>query len=311
MKSKMPAKNMMLLLMTAFIWGTTFVMQRLGAEHVGAFTFNGARFAVGAAVLLPAAFFYENRIRKTDENPAAAERRRRVTLRAGLACGICMWAASGLQQMAIPLTEVGKAGFLTALYIVMVPVFHFFLFRTSNGRTWAGVALSLAGLYLLSMQEGLTLEKADILLLLCAMIFAIHILTVDRLGGEANGVGISCLQFAVAALLSFAVAFAFESPDTASIRTALVPIAYAGILSCGVAYTFQILGQKNADPAIASLILSLESVISAAGGFFVLGQSLSPREIAGCALMFLAVVIVQLPEKAEAGTLSCETGQET
>jgi drug/metabolite transporter (DMT)-like permease len=194
-------------------------------------------------------------------------------------------------------TDVGKAGFLTAMYIVIVPVLHFFLTRRSSLRLWISAAIAAAGLYFLSISGSWTLETGDILLILCAFVFSLHILCIDHFSGTSDGVTVSCLQFLTAAVLSWAGALLTETVLWDTIRQAGPAILYAGVFSCGVAYTLQIIGQKGADPGPASLILSLESVVSVAAGFLYLGQALTARELLGCALMFAAIVLVQLPEK--------------
>ena len=286
---RLPAKNAILLFLAALIWGTAFVAQSVGMDYVGPFTFNACRYVIGSAVLFPLILLGKRR--------TGGKLISRDDLRAGAACGFFLAVASNLQQAGIMTTDVGKAGFLTAMYIVIVPVLHFFLTRRSSLRLWISAAIAAAGLYFLSISGSWTLEVGDILLILCAFVFSLHILCIDHFSGTSDGVTVSCLQFLTAAVLSWAGALLTETVLWDTIRQAGPAILYAGVFSCGVAYTLQIIGQKGADPGPASLILSLESVVSVAAGFFLLGQDLTVREMLGCALMLLAIVLVQLPEK--------------
>ena len=286
---RLPAKNAILLFLAALIWGTAFVAQSVGMDYVGPFTFNACRYVIGSAVLFPLILLGKRR--------TGGKLISRDDLRAGAACGFFLAVASNLQQAGIMTTDVGKAGFLTAMYIVIVPVLHFFLTRRSSLRLWISAAIAAAGLYFLSISGSWSLETGDILLILCAFVFSLHILCIDHFSGTSDGVTVSCLQFLTAAVLSWAGALLTETVLWDTIRQAGPAILYAGVFSCGVAYTLQIIGQKGADPGPASLILSLESVVSVAAGFFLLGQDLTVRELLGCALMFLALVLVQLPEK--------------
>ena len=286
---RLPAKNAILLFLAALIWGTAFVAQSVGLDYVGPFTFNACRYVIGSAVLFPLILLGKRR--------TGGKLISRDDLRAGAACGFFLAVASNLQQAGIMTTDVGKAGFLTAMYIVIVPVLHFFLTRRSSLRLWISAAIAAAGLYFLSISGSWSLETGDILLILCAFMFSLHILCIDHFSGTSDGVTVSCLQFLTAAVLSWAGALLTETVLWDTIRQAGPAILYAGVFSCGVAYTLQIIGQKGADPGPASLILSLESVVSVAAGFLFLGQALTVRELLGCALMFLAIVLVQLPEK--------------
>ena len=286
---RLPAKNAILLFLAALIWGTAFVAQSVGMDYVGPFTFNACRYVIGSAVLFPLILLGKRR--------TGGKLISRDDLRAGMACGFFLAVASNLQQAGIMTTDVGKAGFLTAMYIVIVPVLHFFLTRRSSLRLWISAAIAAAGLYFLSISGSWSLETGDILLILCAFVFSLHILCIDHFSGTSDGVTVSCLQFLTAAVLSWAGALLTETVLWDTIRQAGPAILYAGVFSCGVAYTLQIIGQKGADPGPASLILSLESVVSVAAGFFLLGQALTVRELLGCALMFLAIMLVQLPEK--------------
>jgi len=218
----------------------------------------------------------------------------------GLACGIFLCLASNFQQFGIKYTTVGKAGFITACYIVLVPIFGLFLKKKCSPFIWVAVAMSVAGLYLLCITDGFSIGKGDILVLICAVLFAVHILVIDYYSPKVDGVKMSCIQFLVCGILSGIPALIFEKPEMSAILTAWQPILYAGVMSCGVAYTLQIIGQKNMNPTVASLILSLESCISVLAGWVILGQHLSGREITGCVIMFAAIILAQLPQKEKA-----------
>ena len=214
----------------------------------------------------------------------------------GLACGVILCIASNLQQFGIMEASVGKSGFFTALYIVMIPVIGIFIGKRPGIKLWFCVALAVVGMYLLCMKDGsFTIERADIMLLLCALAFSFHILVVDYFSPKVDGVKMSCIQFFVCGVLSAVGMLFTETPDISNIQAAWLPLLYAGLLSCGVGYTLQIVGQKGINPVIASLIMSLESVISALAGWVILGQVLSPKEILGCVLMFVAIIITQIP----------------
>lgn len=296
MNNKKVSRSLMLLL-AAFVWGVAFVAQSMGMEHMGPFTFNAARFLLGGMVLLPfaAANQYGNgRYKKTKK-----ERRDylKVSILGGICCGIALTIGGNLQQCGMLYTSVGKAGFLTALYIVLVPVFGIFMKKKPGRRIWIGCVLALLGLYLLCIHGSFSLNYGDVLLLLGAVAFTFHIIVIDHFSVKANCVMMSCIQFLFSGVVSTVLAFIFEEPSFGAILGGTLPILYAGILSCGVGYTLQILGQKYVEPAVASLILSLESVISVLAGWVILKEILSLRELLGCGLMFAAVVLVQLPER--------------
>ena len=295
-------KNNVLLVLTALIWGCSFVAQSVGMDYVGPFTFNAVRCLIGAAVLIPVILFMDKSARKsglTDEEMKSRRGDTKTLITGGICCGLALGIASSLQQWGILFTTVGKAGFITALYIVLVPIFGIFLKKKAGVRIWISVAISVAGLYLLCITDKLVLAKGDILVLLCAVVFTIHILVIDYFSPKADSVRIACTQFFITGVLSAIPMFLFETPRLSDIFAAAVPVLYAGVLSSGVAYTLQIVAQKDADPTVASLILSLESVFSVLGGWVILGQKLSIREIAGCILMFSAIILAQLPGKPE------------
>ena len=295
----MKLKNGGMLLLTAFIWGTAFVAQSVGMDYVGGFTFNMARSLIGSAVLLPVIWFMgRNSSKKAEETQGSGSRK--DLLWGGLACGILMCLASNFQQFGIKYTTVGKAGFITACYIVLVPILGLFLKKKCSPFIWLAVAMSVAGLYLLCITDGFSIGKGDILVLICAVLFSFHILVIDYYSPKVDGVKLSCIQFLVCGILSGIPALIFEKPEMSAVLTAWQPILYAGVMSCGVAYTLQIIGQKNMNPTVASLILSLESCISVLAGWVILGQQLSAREIAGCVIMFAAIILAQLPQKEKA-----------
>lgn len=290
-------RQSLILFMAAAIWGGAFVAQSVGMDYVGPYTFIAARNVVALAVLLPWVVM-KNRSRGKGDGQPRKKRNRKLLLSGGTCCGICLFAASALQQIGIKYTTVGKAGFITAMYIVLVPVFGIFLKKKTGVRVWIAVAVALAGLYLLCMTKGdFYLQKGDLYILGCAAVFAVHILVVDHFSPLVDGVELSCVQFAVNAVLGTVIMFLVEQPDMADLLAAWLPVLYAGALSSGVGYTFQIIGQKGMNPTAASLILSLESVISVLAGWLLLRQTLTVRELAGCALAFAAIILVQLPAK--------------
>ena len=298
-KQQIPLKNSLLLLLTATIWGVAFVAQSVGMDYVGGFTFNMARSLIGSAVLLPVIWFMgRNSSKKAEETQGSGSRK--DLLWGGLACGILMCLASNFQQFGIKYTTVGKAGFITACYIVLVPILGLFLKKKCSPFIWLAVAMSVAGLYLLCITDGFSIGKGDILVLICAVLFSFHILVIDYYSPKVDGVKLSCIQFLVCGILSGIPALIFEKPEMCAVLTAWQPILYAGVMSCGVAYTLQIIGQKNMNPTVASLILSLESCISVLAGWVILGQQLSAREITGCVIMFAAIILAQLPQKEKA-----------
>lgn len=291
---KQQIKSSLILLLTATIWGVAFVAQSVGMEYIGPFTFNAIRCVLGELVLIPVILVLKKKKETGAENQ---EKEDKKTLWAGgIACGVILCIASNLQQFGIMEASVGKSGFFTALYIVMIPVIGIFIGKRPGIKLWFCVALAVVGMYLLCMKDGsFTIERADIMLLLCALAFSFHILVVDYFSPRVDGVKMSCIQFFVCGVLSAVGMLFTETPDISNIQAAWLPLLYAGLLSCGVGYTLQIVGQKGINPVIASLIMSLESVISALAGWVILGQVLSPKEILGCILMFVAIIITQIP----------------
>ena len=286
-------KNNILLVLTALIWGCAFVAQSVGMDYVGPFTFNMARFLIGAIVLLPVIWFMD-RQRKTGAEKGAGQK---TLIIGGICCGIALAVASTLQQWGILFTTVGKAGFITAMYIVIVPLLGIFIGKKVRPLIIGCVAIAVVGFYFLCMTESLRLGLGDFLVLLCAIAFSIHILVIDHFSPKVDGVKMSAIQFLTAAIISAVPTLLWEQPVFTEILQAWQPVLYAGVMSCGVAYTLQIIAQKNADPTVASLLLSLEYVFSVLAGWVLLGQGLSLKEMFGCVLIFCAIILAQLPEK--------------
>ena len=286
-------KNNILLVLTALIWGCAFVAQSVGMDYVGPFTFNMARFLIGAIVLLPVIWFMDRQWKTGAEKGAG----QKTLIVGGICCGIALAVASTLQQWGILFTTVGKAGFITAMYIVIVPLLGIFIGKKVRLLIIGCVAIAVVGFYFLCMTESLRLGLGDFLVLLCAIAFSIHILVIDHFSPKVDGVKMSAIQFLTAAIISAVPTLLWEQPVFTEILQAWQPVLYAGVMSCGVAYTLQIIAQKNADPTVASLLLSLESVFSVLAGWVLLGQGLSLKEMFGCVLIFCAIILAQLPEK--------------
>lgn len=288
-----------LLLLTACIWGVAFVAQSVGMEYVGPFTFNFVRSILGGLVLIPCIFFLKREKKAEAEKVSEEEKKaqRKTLLVGGICCGVALCLASNFQQIGIQYTTVGKAGFITACYIVIVPVIGLFMKKKCSPMIWLSVLLAVVGLYLLCINEQFSIGYGDILVFVCAILFSVHILIVDYFSPKVDGVKMSCIQFLVCGLLSGIAMLFAEQSQLSAVLLAWKPIAYAGIMSCGVGYTLQIVGQKGMNPTIASLILSLESCISVLAGWLLLGQTLSMREGLGCVVMFAAIILAQLPAK--------------
>ena len=298
-KQTIPLKNSLILLLTATIWGVAFVAQSVGMDYVGGFTFNAVRSIIGSIVLLPVILFLDRQKTPAVRTEEEKKSGQKTLLMGGIACGICLCLASNFQQFGIKYTTVGKAGFITACYIVIVPILGLFLKKKCSPYIWGAVVMALIGLYLLCITDGFSIGKGDILVMICAVLFSLHILVIDYFSPKVDGVKMSCIQFLVCGILSGIPALIFENPQISSILAAWQPILYAGVMSCGIAYTLQIVGQKNMNPTVASLILSLESCISVLAGWIILGQSMSRKEILGCVIMFAAIILAQLPEKTD------------
>ncbi len=286
-------RGSLLLLLTAMIWGVAFVAQRVGMEHMPPLAFNGIRMLLAGVLLLPVLLASDRR--NPDHRPASPTARRRQRT-AGLLCGSLLFAASTLQQIGLVYTSAGKAGFITALYVVLVPVAAWLFYRKNPGKAiWLSVVMAVIGLFLLCVPSGrLSLNQGDLLVLGCAVCFTGHILVVDHYSPSVDGIRLSCTQFFVCGALSMIISVMTEHMTWEGIRQALIPILYAGGLSGAVGYTLQIVAQRDTNPAVASLMMCMESVFSALSGALLLGETMTGRETAGCCIMFAAVVLAQL-----------------
>jgi drug/metabolite transporter (DMT)-like permease len=296
-----------MLTITAFIWGISFVFQRKGMEYIEPLTFAASRLVLAALAVMIVAFIMDMRERKkpgfTPRTGETADAYKRNTILGGVLAGLCLTGAGAFQQMGVVYTTAGKAGFITALYMMLVPVINFLFFKKKNTwLVWLGVVVGVVGLYLLCMTDkSFSVTKGDGLILICSVFFALHILVCDHFAPIGNPVKISAIQFITACACTWVLAVLWEEPTWAKIVSAAVPIAYCGVMSGGVAYTLQILAQRNTDPTVAALLLSLESVFAVIGGAIMLHERMSPRELIGCLVMFVAIILVQipLPEKKE------------
>ena len=279
----------LILMLTAVIWGVSFVSQRVGMEYIKPNTFNGIRTILGALILVPFVLFRD----KTGKSRPCDTKKLVI---GGVVCGALLCAAGTLQTWGMVYTTSGKSGFITAMYMVFVPIIGLFAGKKIRTVTVLGVALAVAGTYMLSIGgTDFVINKGDVITLACAFIFAFHIMAIDRLSSEVDCVKLACLQFFVCGTVNIILMFLFEHPDWELVRSCAVPIIYSGVMSCGVAYTLQIVGQQYAEPTTASIILSLESVFAALAGWALLHEMLTLGELFGCALMFAAIIIVQLP----------------
>ena len=284
----MQIRATLILLTAAAIWGLAFVAQRVGMDHLGPFTFNGIRFALGGLSLLPLIWFFRR------QPPVAPPAGRLPVLPTGVVAGLILFTAASLQQVGILDTTAGKAAFITCLYIVLVPLAGLLMKRRISRSVWLGCGLSLAGLYLLCIREDFTIGQGDLLELIGALFWTVHILYIDQVSRRVDTLKLAAIQFASCSALSAVVAVATETAASAeAVLAAAVPLLYGGFGSVGVAYTLQIIGQKNASPAHAALVLSLETVFAAVGGFLILNEILGSRELAGCALMLAGMLLSQ------------------
>ncbi|MDD3991884.1 MAG: DMT family transporter [Desulfobacterales bacterium] len=280
----------LLLLVTATIWGLAFVAQRMGMDHVGPFTFNGVRFALGSLSLLPLVWLEARRPPLTGAVRPAGK----TVVYGGVLAGSALFLGASLQQVGLVYTTAGKAGFITGLYVVIVPILALCYRQRSDAGTWIGAVMAAVGLYLLSVTEQFTIAFGDLLELAGAFFWACHLLILGWLSPRLPVLRLACFQYAWCALLSLAVALTFESVALTAIRAAAWPILYGGLGSVGIAYTLQVVAQKDAPPAHAAILLSLEAVFAALGGWLILGEVLSPRGMVGCAFMLAAMLISQL-----------------
>ena len=301
------------LFLTAMIWGAAFVAQSVSMDYIGPFTFICLRSVIGGLFLIPVIIVLDG-IRKKSQNESAdvvnsenilhieTEEKQRLSwknkqlIEGGIVCGIFLFFANCFQQTGIQYTTVGKAGFITTFYIIIVPLIGLFFKKYCGILTWIGVVIALAGLYFLCITQKLTIQRGDALILCCSVLYAGQILAIDHYNPFVDGVKMSCIQFLTGGILGAVFMLLFENPSIAMILSAAGPILYTGIMSTGVGYTLQIVGQKGLNPTVAALILSLESVFSALSGYVFLHQVLTTRELIGCALMFIAIVLAQLPD---------------
>lgn len=283
------ARSESLLLLASAIWGFAFVAQRLGMEHVGPFTFNGVRFALGALSLTPLLFLAGRGSAPPERDPGP-----RRSLLYGVLAGTVLYCGASLQQVGIVYTTAGKAAFITGLYVVLVPILGLALGHRPGRFVWTGALTAAGGMYFLSVTDRLTISLGDGLVLIGAVFWASHVLLIGWLTNRMAAIRIAVLQFATCSILSMATAAAFETITLEGLRGAAIPILYGGLMSVGIAYTLQIVAQRNVPPAHAAIILSLETVFGAVGGWWILGETMSPRGILGCALMLVGVILAQL-----------------
>lgn len=306
-------RNTFFLFLTAMIWGAAFVAQSVSMDYIGPFTFICLRSVIGGLFLIPVIIVLDG-IRKKSQNESAdvvnsenvlhieTEEKQRLSwknkqlIEGGIVCGIFLFFANCFQQTGIQYTTVGKAGFITTFYIIIVPLIGLFFKKYCGILTWIGVVVALAGLYFLCITQKLTIQRGDALILCCSVLYAGQILAIDHYNPFVDGVKMSCIQFLTGGILGAVFMLLFENLSIAMILSAAGPILYTGIMSTGVGYTLQIVGQKGLNPTVAALILSLESVFSALSGYVFLHQVLTTRELIGCALMFIAIVLAQLPD---------------
>lgn len=282
------------LFITAVIWGAAFVAQSVGMDYLGPLSFNGIRYAIGAIVLIPVILI----IRSQNTKSGRPNGDIKTSIKGGIFCGMALCTASLFQQYGILYTTVGKAGFVTALYIIIVPFIGVLLHQKIGAKAWIAAVVAIIGFYLMCMSGTLSLQLGDMLVLIGAFVWSIHIHTIDHFAGNADGVIMSSVQFAFSAIVCMIGASIFETITIDAIINCAIPLLYAGCMSCGIAYTLQIVGQKHVEPTLACMILSLESVVSALAGWILLGESMRTIELFGCVLVFAGIIIAQLPSKA-------------
>ena len=276
-------RNSFLLLIAALIWGVAFVAQSTGMEHIGPFTFTFLRNVIGTVVLLPIAFFSKEKSESS-----------KILIISAVLSGIALGIASCLQQYGMLYTSVGKAGFLTALYIIIVPIIGFFFKKKCSWLTWVAVLLAIIGVYFLCMTEEFAINKGDIYELLCAFAFSIQIMIISKYTERINAYRFACIQFFTAGLVAFFPMLLTETIGWSGVSAAMIPLLYTGVMSSGVAYTLQIIGERDLNPTVAALIMSLESCISVLAGWILINQTLSTREIVGCVIMFISIILAQI-----------------
>ena len=318
MNRKRELRGTLMLFITAFIWGTSFVAQKSGMDTISPLAFNGIRTLIGAFALLPVVWFLDRRckgnagaagtdgITYDEPDPDDIKKQKKLLLIGGISCGLFLMAAGNVQQIGMYYTTAGKAGFITALYVILVPIIGLFLKKKIRPIFWACVLASAVGLYLLCIPAdgGFTdINKGDIIILVCAFLFTGHILCIDYFSPKVDGVKLSCIQFFVAGIVTCILMFfvdpalGFELPDMAALRGGLFELFYAGVMSCAVAYTLQVVAQADVNPTLSSMILCLESVFAVLAGAVILGEGMGAREIIGCILMLAAIMVAQMPSK--------------
>ena len=305
-------RGSLMLFTTALIWGTAFVAQKSGMDSMPPVAFNGIRTVIGGIALLPVIYIMTQAAKRKGTYHEETPQEKRTLWIGGICCGLALCAAGNIQQIGMVYTTAGKTGFITALYVILVPLIGLILRQKIRPVFWACVVASAVGLYLLCIPAdgGFgNINKGDLIILLCSLMFAIHILTIDHFSPKANGVKLSCIQFFVAGGLSCILMFVidpmlgFSLPTWANIQGGWFEILYAGIMSCGVAYTLQVVGQKDVEPTLASMLLCLESVFAVIAGAILLGETMGAREIIGCVIMFAAIMVAQLPSKDPAAEI--------
>ena len=284
----------LILMLTAIVWGISFVSQSVSMELIEPNTFCGIRTLIGALSLVPVILVMDSSKKKKGME---TNYNKKTLIRGGIICGVILCISATLQTYGLKYTTAGKAGFVTAMYMILVPIYGLFIGRKIRPVIAISVIVATVGMYFLCIKDGFKIEFGDLLVLGCAFTFAFHIMAVDYFSPRVDGVKLSFLQFLVCGTINVILMFILEKPVLADILKCTVPILYAGIMSCGVAYTLQIIGQKYAEPTVASIVMSLESVFAALAGWLLINQPMSLREIFGCVLMFGAITIVQLPEK--------------
>ena len=285
-------KSVFILLLTAAIWGFAFVAQRVGMGFLGAFTFNGIRFALGSISLLPVIYFFDKKF-KSENSAERVDADIKTTIKSGVIAGCILYIAASLQQVGLIYTTAAKAGFITSLYIVLVPILGIFLKQKTHSTTWLGAITAAVGLYFLSINEGFTIEFGDLLQVIGALFWAVHIQVIDKFVKNVDAIKLSSTQFATCSVLSLITAFIFEDISMSGVVIAIVPLLYGGVMSAGVAYTLQAVGQRYAKPSHAAIALSMEAVFAAIGGILILNETMSLRGYLGCALMLAGMLISQ------------------
>ena len=307
-------RDTIFLFLTAMIWGAAFVAQSVSMDYIGPFTFICLRSVIGGLFLIPVIMVIDNirKKRRSESVKTASDNginsfqkmqaeeeklswKNKRLLESGIVCGIFLFLANCFQQTGIQYTTVGKAGFITTLYIIIVPFMGLFLKRKIGINIWISAVIAAVGMYFLCITESFSIGAGDRLVLMCSVVFSVHILVIDHFSPKADGVVISCVQFFTAGVIASVLMLLFEHPSVSAVIAAAAPILYAGVMSCGVGYTLQVVAQNGVDPTVASLLLSLESVFSVLAGWMLLGQKLSGRELFGCVLVFAAVLLVQIP----------------